>query len=163
MRFATARARGSEAASRSRTRRLPCTLAATALVAVTAAGCGGSSKPTITKAEYVKKANAICTHGNAAQQAAAASLGQHPSHAQINALVSGTFIPNIQAQIDAVRALGAPSGEEATVSHMLDVAQEDLDKAKSNPSVFAQENAHPFANFAAIAHPYGLTECARNE
>ncbi len=163
MRFAAVRTRAKEVAPRITARGLPFTLVATALVAATAAGCGSSSKPTITKAEYVKKGNAICAHGNATQQAAAASLGEHPSQAQIEALVTGTLIPGIQSQIDAIRALGAPSGEEATVSHMLDVAQEDLDKVKSNPSALAQESAHPFANFAAIAHPYGLTECARNE
>jgi len=163
MRFAAARTRAGKTVPRRTARRRPSALAATALVAVTAAGCGSSSKPTITKAEYVKKANAICAHGNAAQQAAAASVGNHPSQAQIEALVTGTFIPNIQSQIDAVRALGAPSGDEATLTHMLDLAQEDLDKVKSDPAVFANESAHPFANFAAIAHPYGLTECARDE
>ncbi len=144
-------------------RRLLAVLASTAIVALVAAGCGSSSKPTITKADFVTKSNAICSKGNQDLSTAEASLGEHSSQAQLTAFVTDTFVPNVQTQIDAVRALGAPAGEEDTVTHMLDVAQEDLNTVKSNPTVLAQSNAKPFADFAAIAHPYGLTECASKE
>ncbi|HXW59851.1 MAG TPA: hypothetical protein VEJ23_10285 [Solirubrobacteraceae bacterium] len=171
MRFATARVRAHDSGARGvavrgargAAVRFPALVAAAALVAVAVAACGSSSKPTITKAEYVQKANAICVQGNAKQRAAVASLGEHPSEAQVKAFMTSTLVPNIQAQIDQVRALGAPSGEAATVSHMLALAQEDLDKTKSNPAVFTSESSHPFANFAAVAHPYGLTACAVKE
>jgi hypothetical protein len=117
-------------------------LVASLAVALAAAGCGGdnsdsTSTATITKTEFVAKANAVCAAGNKAK----------PS------------VANIQGQIDSVRALGAPSGDEATVTKMLDTAQADLDTVKGNPALL-NGKSDPFKDFAALAHPYGLTQCA---
>jgi hypothetical protein len=146
-------------------------IAALLIGALSAAGCGSSSKsssknpttstPAITKAEFLAKGNAICTNGNKRTYAAAAKLGKSPSKAQIIAFVESTNVPSIQSQINAIRALGAPSGDEATVTKFLDLAQSDLNKIKRNPALVAA-NTKPFANFAKIAHPYGLKACAKN-
>jgi outer membrane murein-binding lipoprotein Lpp len=144
------------------------TMAAALVVGLVVAGCGSSDKsssssstPTtaaITKAQFVSKANAICAKGNKLTDAAGASLGNHPTPAQISATVRTRFAPAVQAQITAIRALGAPTGDEATVTKFLDLAQADLDKVKGNPSLLvAQRDA--FGDFAKLAHPYGLTEC----
>jgi hypothetical protein len=141
-------------------------IAATLIVGLSAAGCGSSSKSTsksttaITKPEFLAKANAICTQGNAQNQAVVAKLGKSPTPAQVTASVKSATIPGIQAQINRVRALGAPSGDKAKVTNMLNLAQADLNKVKSNPALL-QGNSSPFADFAKIAHPYGLTACAR--
>ena len=68
-------------------------------------------------------------------------------------------MPSIQAQINGIRSLGAPSGDEATVTNMLNVAQADLNKIKADPTLLVGKQDQ-FANFAKIAHPYGLTRCA---
>ncbi len=141
------------------------TTCAVLLLGIGAAGCGSSDSTdtttAITKAAFVAKANAICTKGNKAQNAAGEKLGQNPSQAQFTAYAKDTAIPNIQGQIDSVRALGAPAGDEATVSHMLDLAQADLNKIKADPTLL-QGNSDQFADFAKIAHPYGLTACDSN-
>ena len=93
--------------------------------------------------------------------AVAARLGNSPTPAQVAAAVKSTTIPAIQAQINQVRALGAPSADQATVTNMLNLAQADLNKVKSNPALL-QGKSSPFADFAKIAHRYGLTACARN-
>jgi hypothetical protein len=140
--------------------------AAVAVGVIALAGCGSSSKsssssaPAITKAEFLAKANAICRAGNARQTAAGAKVGKSPSAAQVKTLVTKVFIPDIQSQINAVRALGAPKGDEATVSGFLNLAQADLDRVKANPLLIVG-NASPFHDFAAKAHPYGLTACAQ--
>ena len=146
-------------------------IAALLIAALGAAGCGSSSKsssksttkstPGITKADFLAKGNAICKKGNKVTNAAGSKLGKSPSKAQIIAFVKSTEVPSIQAQITAVRALGAPSGDQATVTKFLDLAQADLNKIKSNPAVVAGKT-NQFANFAKIAHPYGLKACARN-
>jgi hypothetical protein len=74
--------------------------------------------------------------------------------------VTRKFAPDIQSQIDGLRALGAPSSDQAAVSSMLDVAQTDLNKVKRNPALLA--SGAGFADFAHLAHPYGLTACAAN-
>jgi hypothetical protein len=132
------------------------------LIGVGAAGCGGSSSaskttPAITKAAFVAKANAICGQADPVLSAAGAKLETRPPKAQIAALVRTTYVPSIQAQITAIRALGVPSGEQAVVTNMLTLAQADLSKIKSNPALVATD---VFGDFAKVAHPYGLTACA---
>lgn len=126
------------------------------------AGCG-SSKPTITKAQFVAKANAICSKANEKLEAAEKRFHEKPTPAELEAFLNGTLVPNIQAQINAVRALGTPSGEERTVTNMMNLAQTDLNKAKHEPTTLVERNAKPFANFAALAHRYGMIECATEE
>lgn len=122
-------------------------------------GCG-SSKPAITKTAFLTKANAICTQGNKVTNAAGSKLGSNPTKAQVIALVKTTYVPSIQGSITSIRALGAPAGDKATVTSMINLAQADLNKVKSNPLLLLS-NKSPFADFAAVAHPYGLTACAK--
>jgi hypothetical protein len=130
-----------------------------------AAGCGSSGSkstttatvPAITKAELVAKANAICTTGNGPILAAGAKLAAHPSPAQVVAAVQSTYVPSIEAQIRAIKALGVPPGEQATITKMLKLAEADLDKLKRNPALVGTD---VFGGFARVAHPYGLTACA---
>ncbi len=142
-------------------------LVTTALAGLLAAGCGSDSSkststtastPTITKTAFVTKANAICAAGNKVVNAANSKLGQNPTRPQVLAVVRSVDIPSIQGQITAIRALGVPSGDEATVSKFLGLAQTDLDKVKANPLLLTSDT-DPFADFAKVAHPYGLTQC----
>jgi hypothetical protein len=149
-------------------------LAATLVVGLSAAGCGSSSSNSrssststatststaIAKPQFLAQGNAICAQGNRRLAAAQKAFGpKQPSRAQITAYVTNTFAPDIQSQISAIRALGAPSGDQGTVTTMLDIAQADLNRVKSNPALLTG-NSSPFANFAKLAHPYGLIACA---
>jgi hypothetical protein len=137
------------------------TVAATLVVGLVAGGCGSSKSSTtatLSKPQYLAQGNAICARGNQTLAAPDKALGGQPTEAQIAAFVTSSFAPNIQSQIDGLRALAAPSGEQATVANMLNVAQADLNKIKSNPALLAGGSG--FAEFAQLAHPYGLTSCA---
>jgi hypothetical protein len=141
---------------------LPCLIGAALL-----AGCGGgddsdstSTEAALTKSEFLKQGNAICAKGNktidkAANQAF--SNGQKPTEAQLEQFVSQTA-PIIQGEIDGLRALGAPAGDEQQVNAILDEAQSALDKAKQDPSLFL--NGDPFKKANQDAKAYGLTACA---
>jgi hypothetical protein len=135
------------------------------LAALVAAGCGSSGGGTSTtaapsKTDFLAQANAICSKGNKATDAAGGQLHHGMSGAQVAAVVNKSFLPAVHSQIDGIRALGAPAGDQSTVSSMLDTAQADLDKLKADPSLVGDSNL--FANFAKVAHPYGLTSCAPN-
>jgi hypothetical protein len=143
-------------------------IAASILVALVGLGCGSSSKSSTTatvaalsKPQFLAQANAICTQGNQALGPAGQALGNRPSKAQITAYVTGAFVPSVQSQIDGIRALAAPAADKAAVKTMLDIAQADLNRVKNDPSLLAG-NSPPFAEFAKLAHPYGLTACAKN-
>jgi hypothetical protein len=139
--------------------------AAILMIGVGVAGCAGSSSPStgstttpaITKAEFLTKANAICGKADPVLSAAGAKLETKPSEAQVAVLVKGTYVPSIQAQISGIKALGVPAGEQASVTSLLALAQADLNKLQSNPALIATD---VFADFAKVAHPYGLTACA---
>jgi hypothetical protein len=141
-------------------------LAAMLAFGLVVGGCASSKSSTSTSAttaalskpQFLVQGNAICARGNRQLGAADKALGNQPSKAQISAFVASTFAPNIQTQIDGLRALGAPASDQATVSNMLDTAQTDLDKIKNDPVLLA--SGAGFTDFAHLAHPYGLTACA---
>ncbi len=148
--------------------------AALSFGALALAGCGsssggGSSSATgsaaqtaaITKSAFVGEANAICAKGNAANKTAAAKLGPKPTEEQIVTFVRGTEVPAIKAQIAAIKALGAPPGDAATVKRMLAFATGAVEKVRIDPTILTT-GADLFAQFARVAHPYGLTSCAPN-
>jgi hypothetical protein len=126
-------------------------LAGVLLAGVVTTGCGSSSKTastttsSITKAELVAKGNAICGKADPVLSAAGAKLEASPPKAEIEAIVKGTYVPSIQAQITGIKALGVPAGEEETVTKMLALAQGDLERIKANPGLIATD---VFANFA---------------
>ena len=154
--------------------RLPSSFAVAALASLfafglLAAGCGSSkaksstaTAPAISKAQFLAEGNALCRQGQQRLESSRKGLEnrfahKEPTAAQVAAYVTTTFVPLIQFQINGLRALGAPAGEQAKVTSMLNVAQTDLDRVKSNPAALVR---HPFASFALLAHAYGLTSCA---
>jgi hypothetical protein len=158
-------------------RRIICGLAlmAVLIVGVSVSGCGSSSSSTatettaaITKAEFTSKGNAVCVKGEKAQEAEInAYVKKHglekkkPTKAQNVELVKTVLAPNIQSQIDGVRALGAPTGEEQQVNSALELSQQTLEKIEANPELaFGKESA--FAAAGKQLHALGLKECAPN-
>jgi len=76
--------------------------------------------------------------------------------------VTDSVIPNIQNQVDAVRALTPPSGDEDQVKSFLDAAQQALDKAEADPSLFFEGSQNdPFAKANKLASDYGLKVCGQ--
>ncbi len=158
-------------------RRMICglVLMAALVVGVCVAGCGSSSNSTstettaaISKAEFVAKGNAVCVKGEKAQEAEInAYVKKHglenkkPSKAQEAELVEAVLVPNVQSQIDGVKALGAPSGEEQQVSSALELSQQTLEKIEANPEL-AFGNNDTFAAAGKQLHALGLKECAPN-
>lgn len=141
-------------------------VAAAIAVALIAAGCGSSSSGTtttsLTKTEWIAKADAICAKGNQETNTAAQQQfgNQQPTAAQINDFASKTVVPNIQSQVDQIKALGAPSEIQSQVNHLISTVQADLDKLKSDPS--ALQNKQAFTDANAAAKGLGLKVCGSN-
>jgi len=130
-----------------------------------AAGCGGSddnstsTEAALTKAPFVQKGNAICKAGNQKINQAFNQIQGSPTQAQAEQVVTTTVIPSIQGQIDDIRNLGIPSGDETQVNKILNDAQSALDQVKKDPSLITQNGADPFAQANKEASAYGLTVC----
>lgn len=134
-----------------------------------AAGCGSSddnsstnsdstSTAALTKAEFLAQGNAICTAGNQKLDAAFQSLGKGSTPEQISQVVTEQIVPTINNEVDQIRALGVPAGDEQQVKAILDTADEGVAKIKADPSVLTG-NSDPFAQSNKLANAYGLTVC----
>jgi hypothetical protein len=136
-------------------------LAAMLALVLIAAGCGGGEDH-LTKAEFLKQGNAICRKGNHDIEGTAKKQfgNQRPSPSQLKKFATGTLIPSVQSQIDQIRDLAAPSGDEDKVNAILDEAQGALDKGKKDPIILVSEKNDPFNKANKLAKSYGLTVCA---
>src|SRR5437764_2220697 len=129
-------------------------LAATLALVVVAVGCGSSKSkstvttPALTKSEFLKRGNAICKKGNQQINQVAHKVFPNrkarPGRAQVTKFATGTIIPSVQSQINGVKALGAPKGDEAKVNAIITTAQAALDKAKKDPILLTGGKHDPF-------------------
>ncbi len=134
-----------------------------------ASACGGSGStstttktvaaapPAITKTAFITDANAICAKADPLLSEATAKLAELHSTGELAAIVRGTYVPAIQSQIRQITALGAPAGDQAAIAKMLAMVEADLANLQAHPSLVVGD---PFADFARVAHPFGLTSCA---
>jgi hypothetical protein len=128
----------------------------------TSEGASGASgvlgAAALTEDEFATQGNEICSAGDKDLDAAGQALGENPSQDDLDAYVTDTLVPGIQAQIDAIRALPAPEATSSDVETFLDDAQEQLDQLESDPSLVSDQDL--FADVNAQATELGLTECA---
>jgi hypothetical protein len=131
------------------------------------AGCGDDDEA-LSEQEFLEQGNAICAAGNERLDAAFEDLdlgeGQEPTAEQMATLVLEGLVPDVQSQIDDIRALEPPDELADPVETFLDDAQAALDEleqqATDDPLAVFSEDEDPFAEVNAQANEIGLTECA---
>jgi hypothetical protein len=162
-------------------------LAIAAAIALGVGGCGGGSNSTssestnttaasggkqakvhsssLGKTEFIEKADAICTREKTKGLEAMGAFVKENKGATgqakaelIGEAIQKVFLPSIQSQVDQIRALGAPEGDEQEVEAIL-VALEEAVEGASQGSPSSARFAHSFANSGALAREYGLTAC----
>lgn len=162
-------------------------LAVAAAVALGVGGCGGGSDSTsaesagataagggkqtaihsssLNKEEFIEKADAICTRAKTeGLEAMGAYVKENKGAAGqskvelIGEAVQKVFLPSVQSQVDQIRALGAPEGEEQEVEAILVALEEGVEEASQGTPSNARF-AQSFASSGALAREYGLTGC----
>ena len=132
-------------------------------------GCGGGSdSSTVTKAEFVKQADALCAERQKEWKTALASYNQQVQERNATnklqvqeeiatGLLEKEMIPAVSKQLEAMEALPAPEGDEEQVSKMLDTLSKELEKVEGekNP-VYGLAKSHNFEKFEEEAKKYGL-------
>lgn len=152
-------------------RLIPLVLAVLA-VALVAAGCGSSKKSSstsssskITKAEFLRKGNAICAAGNKEINAQGKKIfgkNRKPTKAQLKQFATQVLVPSVEKQVNQIKALGAPAGDEAKVKAILDAADQGVAKGKQDPLVLVKDSGDPFKRANKLARDYGLNVCGSN-
>jgi hypothetical protein len=122
-------------------------------------GCGSSEsddEATPSKGEFILAANSICTTGVDLEPRRA--LGRHPSPTEFARFVRGVVLPTIQDEVDGIRALIPPEGDEEQISAILDSAQAAIDQIEAHPTAL-NAKPNPFRESTRLAHSYGLEAC----
>jgi hypothetical protein len=151
-------------------KRLSATVAAVlAIGAIAAAGCGGSddsdssgiTTSDLSKSEWIAQANQICIEGDKdiGEQAGEFFDGK-PTPAASSRFSHEVVLPSIQAQVDQIRELGAPEGDEEQVEAMVDEVDEGLAKAETDSSAL-REGA--LDEGTALVQAYGATACGSDD
>jgi hypothetical protein len=142
-------------------------------LAVTACGEKDESAATsttttsLTKEQWLREADKICKQSDdkieraSNQFFADARAGKEPPPSEVAKFGKQTVFPTIQDEIDRIRSLGAPAGDEGQVNAILDATQEGLDKLEQDPEQLAKGGtASAFEQAKKLAGDYGLDECA---
>lgn len=143
-------------------------VAAVLVIGAFATGCGSSddssdstTTASLTKAQWIAQADAICKTGNDKTNAAAhQQFQQRPTAQQIEQFTTDTIIPDTQQELDQIKALGFPTEQGSQAEAVLTSAQDSLDKLKADPSL-AAANGDPFAETNQMAKAYGLKVCGQ--
>ncbi|MBK5109914.1 MAG: hypothetical protein JJE10_00945 [Thermoleophilia bacterium] len=132
------------------------------LIAITClgiAGCGGDDPDAPTKEEYVAEGSAICSEADAELTASLESRygNEDLSQQQIQTIFEEDFLPSAEGQLEDLRSLTPPDGDEETVNDIYDALERDIQEAREDPAIVAEGDA--FAEAARLADEYGLTGC----
>lgn len=157
--------------------RLVGVVAGVLLVVLLALGCGGSSDGTtaaapITKKEFVKKATSICEKASQAYvQVAYASLSKEvkkqpdvPQNELEYRVVGQLYAPTFRKELDEIRALGMPEGDEEEIEAILGSIEQGLKEAEEDPQRFSEDLAkfgRPFERAVKLAKAYGIEACGQ--
>jgi len=137
------------------------------LLLVGAVGCGGGSDGrTVEKAEFVHQANNLCAKIGREIAAAGATIirkSKDPTSAKAQTEITGkVLVPSFEKELQQLRALDAPSGEEPQVERVMTALNETVTRLRTAPPIETnssfKEN-HPYRPGEEIAAAYGLTSC----
>jgi hypothetical protein len=155
-------------------------------VALILGGCGGTgssdpsagtvskegevssaSSPSPTKAEFIKRGDAICRKTDTIQKESLdAYTEQHPgeikSVADQEKIIIQVALPPIKTEIQELAALGAPKGDEAKIQEIISGLEDALQAAERAPlTLLGTEGEGEFAKPDKLAESYGFVDCAK--
>jgi len=134
---------------------------AAALLSIVASlvACGSDSsddKPT--KAEYIAKADAICSKANGEIDAEAQKQfgNKQPTDAQVTQFTRDVVLAKIEEQSDDLKDLDKPEGDDDELNALYASLDKSIDTAKKTDGTLDNST---FADANAKAKAYGLKVC----
>jgi hypothetical protein len=112
-----------------------------------------------------KKAEAACKKGEEEIQKDFATFGKEhenikkPSEADYAELVDDVLVENAEQEVEEIRALGTPEGDEEKVEAMLEAREKGIESAQDDPKAVVRGGEDIFAEASKLAKEYGLEEC----
>lgn len=148
-------------------------IVALAIAVVAVVGCGGDDSSTETaasptKAAFVREADAVCRKAQeeiikGASKVPIEDVPQARKEAEFK-MVSTLLIPTLEEEVDRLRALGAPAGDEAEIERMLELTEGAIDEAKTEPETYVQgedyvNGSEHYGEANRLARGYGMKNC----
>ena len=131
---------------------------------------GGGGEQALSKAEYIKQGDAICAEGDREIEQGAEEAfgdleqGEQPSPQAIGEFGQETVLPSLQEQIDQLRELPAPEGDEDEVNAIYDAADEGIRELReARPEQFVEKGDAAFEEANRLAGEYGFQNCGGQE
>jgi hypothetical protein len=131
-------------------------------------GCGGGDDDSsLSKAEFVKQADEVCTRAESKKnkdlEAAFQQLGKEGKSGKQaeEELVTGTALPPISEMTEELKDLGAPSGEEDQVDAMISAFEEEVEKVEGDPASVINGSGGEFNKANQLAKEMGLEACSQ--
>ncbi len=124
----------------------------------------------MSKAEFIKKADAICKAARTEFLAKYTHFIQanksditdpQKSKALIDELLESILSPNVERQIEQISELGAPGAYAPEVALFLNALQTRLDEAADNPAELTA-SPYPFKKAENVAKGAGMDGCAES-
>lgn len=136
-------------------------------LALAASGCGGDDdSPGPAKADYINKADAICTAENASGEKETAAAvakfgGARPTDAQATKLVTDLLLPNAEKQLAKLRSLEKPKADVERIDAIYDDIAAGIAAARKDPLSLLKDTStdSPLATAATKAKAYGMKVC----
>ena len=132
-----------------------------ALVVISAIGlgCGGGTE-TLSKAQFIKQADAACNKADQGQLTAMTRVpisGNRYSRANEEKVIVDGALPPVQVEAEEIAELGSPAGDEKEVAAIVKGIEDGVAKAEKDP---LHGLAKAFVEVGKRAAKYGLKACA---
>lgn len=136
-------------------------------------GCGGgdstgSDEPSLTKKQFVKRADAYCTHGYKAQARAMEKyarehgFSQTQSQAEQEEVNTAVVLGFVRRKIEFFKSLPAPEGDEKEIQQMIASMERGLEQSEKNPASLAKPyDPEPFTDTRHLTAEYGPYVCGQ--
>jgi len=116
------------------------------------------------KGQFLSEAERICLAGNVdiskAAEEAITRRQESPTIARLVKFGKNRALPLLQNELDQIKALHPPRGDETKLKAIIREAQANLDALKANPRTFVLQNpTGPFTKTNEPAKRYGLVPC----
>jgi hypothetical protein len=147
-------------------------VALTLALVLTMAGCSGNGdddNAALTKSQFIKQADAICTQGlknkdadlKQALAVASAAGADFESRRNQEKLVVTVAIPPLREIEEQLSELVPPEADEEKAEDMVDALDEGLSKAEEDPSLTLTSDVRILDKSNALAEEYGLSTCSK--